>query len=265
MIWIITLSVLLLICLIFVALQRLEIQKLRNDKAELDNRIDHLESGMEELRYAIVHDISAPLRAVHGFCEILKGRLKETVDEEIRELFSLIYENTSLMKSMIHDVREYYRVMNCAMKVESVDMNTLVKDCYDSLIEIMGIDSIQLNLQPLPAVQGDRDLLRILLKQLLSNAIKFTRNHEPPVIDVLHVNSCVVIQDQGVGFDMAYRDKVFKLFHRLHLKEQFEGNGAGLAIVSQIIKRHYGSISIESQSGQGTRVSFYIPDFKKST
>ncbi|NQT24253.1 hypothetical protein HQ585_02750 [candidate division KSB1 bacterium] len=265
MVLIIILLSILLVSIAWMIRQNREIRKLRIEKDEMSIHIKNIKNDMEDMRYAIVHDLSAPLRAVHGFCEIIQKQMKGLMSAEVNEFLSLIHENTSVMKSMIADVGEYYRVMNCSLQIELIDLNSLIEDCFELLIEKQEPDSVQLKMQPLPSVQGDRGLLFIMIAQLLSNAMKFSNGRKPSIINVMQDGEFILIQDNGVGFDMAYKDKIFKLFQRLHVKEQFKGNGTGLAIVNQIIQRHNGSISIESESGQGTCVYFQIPEFMKRT
>lgn len=265
MAWLIIISAFLFLGAVWIVKQNHEIRQLRKTREQLAGQFDSLKRDMEEMRYAIIHDLSAPLRAVNGFSDILYKRVMDGQKEDIREFLILVRDNANVMSSMIADIREYYRVMQCPLRFEPVDMTSLFEACFQKLGKKLKADSVRFTLQPLHPVRGDHELLQIAVDQILSNALKFTNKQNQPAIQVMQEQGFICITDNGAGFDMSFSDKAFKLFQRLHLKDQFGGNGAGLAIARRIILRHGGSIRIESETGQGTRVYFKIPDTVKRT
>lgn len=241
-------------------LQRRKIIRLESENRVLASRLQELQTGLEEIRHAISHDLSAPLRAVDGFSEILQKRLGSSETSDRDGFLSLIRENTAVMKSMVADMRDYIRVINASVQLQPVDVNGLIDACFRKCIDVQKTDSALLEMDPLPRILADPDLLRLMLMHLLSNAVKFRDGGRPCRIRIKPEGGSILIQDNGVGFDMAYQNKIYQFFYRLHLKEQFEGNGAGLALVRRIVQKHNGSISIQSELGRGTRVAFCFPD-----
>lgn len=230
-------------------------QRVRERTAELQEANRELES----FSYSVSHDLRAPVRAILGFTGILTTEHEAALPEEARRYLSQVDRNAKRMGELIEDLLEFSRVGRGAIDVRRLDTRALVV----AVLEDLGAaDKVEVG--ELPAARGDASLLRQVWHNLVSNAIKFSRNSDPPRVKIHgstlpdgRVEYCV--QDNGCGFDARYADKLFGVFQRLHSEREFEGTGVGLAIVHRIVTRHGGSVTAESAPGDGARFSFILP------
>lgn len=237
---------------------RLE-EKVRERTAELELANKELES----FSYSVSHDLRAPLRHLAGFVELLNKRTREGLDEKSRHYLEVISSASSQMGKLIDELLAFSRAGRVEIKWEKVNSDALVKEAISSLMaEVKGRD-IQWKIGELPSVSGDPTLLRQVWINLISNAVKFTRPRERAVIEITATQEgadlVFRIKDNGVGFDMKYKDKLFGIFQRLHSPEEFEGTGIGLANVQRVIHRHGGRVWAESVLGEGASFYFSLP------
>lgn len=213
---------------------------------------------LESFTYSVSHDLRAPLRAVAGYSHILREDYTESLPSEARDFLSRIEANAKRMGTLIDDLLRLSRSGRQPVDRRRVDANELVAALLrDRADEWSGT---QIEVGDLPTVEGDVSLLRQVFSNLIENAVKFSRNVESPLVKISFAEGAFVIEDNGTGFDMAYKDKLFGVFSRLHSQEEFEGSGVGLAIVQRIVQRHGGSVWLESEPGKGTRAYFTLPD-----
>ena len=194
---------------------------------------------------------------------MLQNRSESSLDET-----SLRYLNTILISAdragiLIDDLLSFSRMGRAEMSPAVVDMDRLVRETFADLrFETTGRD-IDWKIGELPEVRGDRAMLQLVLQNLLSNAIKYTRPRARGVIEVGSVQNdeeiVFFVRDNGVGFDMAYANKLFDVFQRLHHAEEFEGTGIGLATVRRIVRRHGGRVWAEGAVGEGATLYFSLP------
>ena len=218
---------------------------------------------MESFSYSVSHDLKAPLRAVDGFVRMIQKKKAESFDEETRRMFEVIRTNTGTMDQLIDGLLNFSRLGKRELILASVDVLEILKDVWMELESVNCGRAITLKIGDLPPAMADRMLLKQVIYNLLSNAVKFTGQMPEAVIEV---GSCrqnnevaYYIKDNGIGFDMKYYEKLFRIFQRLHSPDAFEGTGVGLAIIQRIIKRHGGRVWAEGKVNQGATFYFTLP------
>jgi two-component system sensor kinase len=207
--------------------------------------------------------LRAPLITIGGFAGRLIKNYSDALDTRGREMLDTIQSNVGKMEDLINDLLAFSRLGRQAMKFEEVDMENLVKAVFGELKTGTRGRDVELTTAGLLHVYGDPALIRQVIVNLLSNAMKFTRPKEKAVIEVNSrsegdwVEYCV--RDNGVGFDMKFADTLFDVFQRAHSPSDFEGTGIGLSIVHRIITRHNGRLWAEGKVGEGAAFYFTLP------
>ena len=250
------------------ALNRRRAEKKINElNAELGHHLLQIEAANKELEafsYSVSHDLRAPLRHITGFVELLNGRDLAALDEKSRHYLQVISEAAQKMGVLIDDLLSFSRMGRAEMMKTQVDLGALAQDIVAEMEPETRGREILWEIAPLPAVVGDAAMLRQVLVNLLSNALKFTRPRPQARIEIGAVSehpdeTLFYARDNGVGFDMKYVDKLFGLFQRLHDPQEFEGTGVGLANVQRIILRHGGRIWAEGAPEKGAVFWFSLP------
>ncbi|MBV1919071.1 MAG: hypothetical protein KUG73_00200 [Pseudomonadales bacterium] len=255
-----------------------------NNNLELmiQERTEKLEETIEELEafcYSISHDLRAPLRSIHGFSSALEEELRDKVTGEQQDMFNRVITATKRMDILIKDLLQLSRVFRHELQREDVNLTQICEEVFssvsanspsrlDSADSADSIDDGKLdihvdwNCDPNMDVYADTGLITILMENLLGNAWKYSINGGNAAINVgilEHGGERIFyVRDNGVGFNMEYKDKLFEPFQRLHSPQEFQGTGVGLAIVHRIIKRHEGRIWADSQVGEGTTMYFTL-------
>ena len=215
---------------------------------------------LESFSYSVSHDLRAPLRHIVGYARILQEDAADRLDDDGRRQLDTIAASARRMGALIDDLLALSRLGRRPVQHQTVDMSALVRD---ALRDVAAPDGA-IEIGPLPEAPGDPALLKQVWINLLSNAVKYSapRGAEARITVAGervgdHLRYCV--RDNGVGFDMRYRDKLFGVFQRLHAQDEFEGTGVGLAIVNRIVARHGGRIDAEGNPGEGAVFSFDLP------
>ena len=243
--------------------------ELRRLKGELEERVvmrtAQLEAANKELEsfaYSVSHDLRAPLRAIDGFCQILVTEHAPGLDGEPRRYLQRVSENTRKMGRLIDDLLHFSRLGRQAMTRQPVAMADLVRQCLEELQGEREGREVEVILGELPPCRADAALLKQVWLNLLANALKFTRSRAQARIEAGSFardgETVYFVRDNGVGFDMAYADKLFGVFQRLHRQEDYEGTGVGLALVERIIHRHGGRVWAEAGPDQGAAFFFTL-------
>jgi PAS domain S-box-containing protein len=231
--------------------------ELRTEELLLTNK------ELEAFTYTVSHDLKAPLRGIHGFTEILMQEYAEELSTEGKRLCSVILENSQRMSSLIDDLLAFSRIGRIEMKQSFINMKDIINIVFSELTDETERERIELTLGSIRNITGDPSLIRQVWTNLLSNAIKFTKRKEKVLLSISSVNEdgmCIYrIEDNGAGFDMLHKDKLFGVFERLHNSREFEGTGVGLAIVKRIIHRHGGDIWAEGEVDRGAVFYFSLP------
>jgi PAS domain S-box-containing protein len=219
---------------------------------------------LESFSYSVSHDLRAPLRSINGYGQILKEDYGDKLDDEARRIVSVIINNGKRMGQLIDDLLDFSRMGRKEITTSTIDMNEFVGSIATDLMERERDRKIDLKVNELGGAHGDPSMLRQVWLNLISNAIKYSRKREEAIIEIgrLVKDDEVIyfVKDNGAGFSMAYYDKLFGVFQRLHKIQDFEGTGVGLALVKRIIERHGGKIWAESKPEEGATFYYSIPE-----
>lgn len=243
-----------------------EIARIHADlEQKVNERTRNLElanKNLESFSYSVSHDLRAPLRSIEGFSALLLQEYGNSIPPGGTQLIEKTRQNTVKMAELIDAILEFSRTSRRDLRREEVDMTRLVQDVLDEQLAAASGRNVEVEMGDLPPCRADPVLMRQVVQNLISNALKFSRRREASHIclgSFLEGTRCVYyVKDNGVGFDMAYRSHLFKVFERLHDSKDFEGTGIGLAIVENIITRHGGSVWLESDIDKGCTCYFTI-------
>jgi PAS domain S-box-containing protein len=232
----------------------------------LKHRTAQLEAVNKELQtfaYSVSHDLRAPLRAIKGFTMVLAEDHGDNLDAEGKDVLKRVDGATQRMTQLIDDLLSLSKVTRSEIHRAKVDMSALAETILAALQKEQPVRQVNVSIRPSLVVNADANLLRIALENLLRNAWKFTKKRSQAIIELGETQcqgeSAYFVRDNGAGFDMAFADKLFAPFQRLHRASEFEGTGIGLATVQRIIGRHGGRLWAEAQPEKGATFYFSFP------
>lgn len=239
----------------------LELIKINNDLKLAQTGLYEVNKELEAFTYSVAHDLRAPLWAVNSYAQILQEDHIESIDDDGKQILQHIRSNAVKMGALIDELLTFSRLGRKEIDRIDVDMNDLIKSILDDAREI-NHHRATINVTQLPIIKADNTLLRQVLFNLISNAIKYSSKKEHPIIDIFTElkdgETVFAVKDNGAGFDMRFLDKLFKVFQRLHSDEDFEGHGVGLAIVERIIHKHGGQVWAEGKEDEGATFYFTL-------
>lgn len=255
----------------------IDVTERRRDEAELRKHRDHLDelvrartleldrSNRELEQFAMVasHDLKAPLRTIQTLAQLLQDEQAAKLDDEGREMLGHIATAAERMQAMTDSLLAYSRLTTRAQPFEQVDLGALARQVAADLAAVAQQSGGRIEVGALPTVFGDPTQLRQLLQNLMANGLKFARAGVPPQVTVagerLPDRWRITVDDNGIGIEPQHRDRVFRMFERLHGAHRFEGSGIGLAICQKVVERHGGQIRAESHAQPGTRMVVELP------
>jgi light-regulated signal transduction histidine kinase (bacteriophytochrome) len=245
--------------------KRAEQERVRLLNEELQRANQQLEATNRELEafsYSVSHDLRAPLRAMDGFSRILLEEEAARLSADGQRRLRLIRDNAQQMGELISDLLTFSRLSRQPLNRRPVAPAAVARQALADLQAECDGRPLELSIPELPACQADPSLLKLVFVNLLSNALKFTRGREPAVIEVGYREDggqpVYFVKDNGVGFDMRYKDKLFGVFQRLHRAEEYPGTGVGLATVQRIVHRHDGRVWGEAEVDRGATLYFTL-------
>jgi PAS domain S-box-containing protein len=237
----------------------------QNLEARVIERTAELKAANKELEaftYSVSHDLRAPLRHISGFTKILVEKFHSSLPAEAQQHLQLIAQGANRMGQLVDELLKLARLGRQALSVEVTELSFLVKDVVTLLAPETVGRQVEWKIDELPSAECDPVLIRQVFQNLISNALKYSRPRSPAVIEIGRTEkegeTVIFVKDNGVGFDMRYMDKLFGVFQRLHLAEEFEGTGIGLATVERIIKKHGGRVWVEAELDRGATFYFTL-------
>jgi len=238
-------------------------QKAEEETRQLNVKLEAVNKELESFTYTVSHDLRAPVRHINGFLDILHKNISEKLDKENLRYFNLIKESTKDMGNLIDDLLTFSRTAKAELNKTKLNLNEAVHQVIQNIQHGLEGKNVEWITDELPEVYGDYTLIKVVLVNLISNAVKFTSKTANPVVtigsqkyDKIHV---IFIKDNGVGFNMNYYSKLFGVFQRLHDTGDFPGTGIGLATVKKIIEKHNGKVWAKSKEGEGATFFFSLP------
>jgi PAS domain S-box-containing protein len=237
------------------------VERHRQELARTNADLAATNQELEAFSYSVSHDLRAPLRHIDGFARILKEEHAAELSEEAQRYLDRVLHGANHMGHLVDDLLNLAKIGRKELVRQKTKLDLLVRE---ALADLPGTEnrSVEWRVEPLPEVDCDPGLLKLVLNNLLGNALKFTRSRQPAVIEIGTSDSAVpttiFVRDNGVGFDPKYADKLFGVFQRLHRQEDFEGTGVGLATVQRIIRKHGGEVWAESEVDRGAAFFFSL-------
>ncbi len=240
-----------------------EMKEARELSDALNLKLEEANKDLEAFSYLVSHDLNAPLRHMTGFAKLLQKRMEEQQDEKSRQYALLISDASTKMARLIDDLLSYSRLGREEMPKREVNLDHLLKESIDEISEETKERDIMWKLGDLPTVYGEQSMLKLVLVNFISNAVKFTSTRPRAEIEIDcnkgEKEVICFVKDNGAGFDMKHVDRLFGVFQRLHTQDEFEGTGIGLANVRRIISLHGGRTWAESSVGKGATFYFTLP------
>ncbi|HKL35036.1 MAG TPA: ATP-binding protein [Salegentibacter sp.] len=230
------------------------------EKEKKASELEAVNKELEAFSYSVSHDLRAPLRAITGFSEVLSADYSEDLDEDAKLYFSEIIRNVKKMGDLIDNLLDFSRLSKQNFFRVSVSVEEIVRDIITEQNNLEPEREITVDMQDLPAIKGDKNMLKQLFFNLISNAFKYTGKRERAVIEIGSyleaAQQVYYVRDNGAGFDPRYYNKLFGVFQRLHSSNEFDGTGVGLAIVQKIVSKHNGKVWADGKVGEGA--CFYV-------
>jgi two-component system, chemotaxis family, sensor kinase Cph1 len=235
--------------------------------AQLATELGRANHELEGFSYTVSHDLRAPLRHIVSFADLLRQMDGDKLSERGRGYLERIVTSARFGGRLVDDLLSFAQLGRAALRPHKVDMYGLVRNVIQNDIDEQASSRVRWNVEALPAIEGDHVFLHVALTNVIVNAVKFSELREQPVIEIgaqqgtgeLAGFTVYFVRDNGVGFDMRYVDKLFGVFQRLHVNEQFDGTGIGLANVRRIVERHGGKVWAEGVPDRGATFYMALP------
>ena len=239
---------------------------LRNaeEMAAVSEKLAVINKELEAFSYSVSHDLRAPFRHIVGYSQLLKKFEGERLTEKGNRFVDTIIESAISAGKLVDDLLSFSQMGRATLTPVTIDMNRLIAEVRKRLSVEDSDRNVDWRIADMPSTRADPTMLRLVIQNLLENALKFSRARNPPIIEVDCVeageSNVYRVRDNGAGFDMAYVGKLFGVFQRLHRIEDFEGTGIGLANVKRIVERHGGRVWAEGKVNEGASIYFSLPN-----
>lgn len=242
-----------------------DITKIIEQQTVIERQVQQLEAVNKELEAfssSVSHDLRAPLRAIHGYSQMLEEDFRHQLPADAGDILETIKVNAARMGALIDALLNLSKSGKKPLQKQTLDMNKMTKETCQ-LIQQATPHRARLTLHPLPEVEGDYVLIQQVITNLVSNAVKYSSKKEQPEIEIGSILTAgevtYYVKDNGAGFDMIYAHRLFGVFQRLHSPAEFEGNGIGLSLAQRIIQKHGGRTWAEGKPGEGATFYFSLP------
>lgn len=227
------------------------------------DRLEELNKELESFSYSVSHDLTAPLRHIIGYIELVKQHIAVTSDKNLTKYVTVIQREAQRMEQLILSLLNLSRLGRSSLQKQVVSCHEIINQVIERLTSDLETTPIKWQIEPLPEIFCDKNMIVSVWENLLSNAIKFTKYTPKAMIKIsssaLKGTYQFSIQDNGAGFDATQTDRLFNIFQRLHPPDKFPGTGIGLVNAKKIVEKHGGRIWIEGKKNKGTTVHFTIP------
>lgn len=232
--------------------------KLRTAGEELEKTRKEL----QDLIYVVSHDLREPVRTISNFTEMLRRRFRDKIDPDANTYIDFVLNGTENIQNMLDDLLVYSRITPARTQIKEVDLNLVFESILNRLAPQIEAQKAEINFERLPVIQADPSHMKELFFQFISNSLTYTNN--APVITIRSskrdLSWLFSIEDNGIGIEKEFFDRIFIMFQRLHTREEYSGRGMGLSICKKIVELYGGSIWVESQLMKGTTFVFSIPE-----
>lgn len=233
--------------------------------SELETRVERrtaelaaANAELGALLHSLTHDLRTPLRSIHGFAELLLDEYREQLDGDGRDYLQRMVGASERIETVLDALLELSGTARSPLRWDRFDLSAVARRVADEQRRIWSGRTVDVQIEPRLETAGDPRLMRVVLGQLITNGFKFTRDTADPRIEVGRVDDAFFVRDNGVGFDMAFADNLFKPFQRLHADQGYEGIGIGLATAARIVQRHGGRLWAEGSPGSGCTFWFTL-------
>jgi two-component system, sensor histidine kinase and response regulator len=243
--------------------QEISLYELNRDLASKNAELQLMNQELESFSYSVSHDLRAPLRGINGFATILKEDYETKLDDDAKRVINVIIDNSLRMSSLIDSLLSLSRLGRKEMSKRLININSMARDVVKEFRVLHNNKNLRVTIKDLHEAEGDQELLKQVFVNLISNAIKYSSKKENAVIEIGSYledkRVTYYVKDNGSGFNMNYKSKLFGVFQRLHSNNEFEGIGIGLAIVQRIVVRHGGQVWAEGEVDKGATFYFSLP------
>lgn len=224
----------------------------------------NMRNELEVFSYAVSHDLRTPLRHIQSFTELLTEHLQESLDDQGRHYLHVIANAALEMDDLINNLIPLFKINDSIVNIEKVNLNILLAEVVDSFQSETSGRKIEWDIGKLPELYSDSNLLRTVMTNLISNALKFTRFQDTAHIRIAAETAnpdfiLLMIKDNGVGFEMKNKDKLFGVLQKMHNNKEFEGVGIGLAYVKRIVQKLGGTVSATGELNHGAAFFVSLP------
>jgi len=239
-------------------------EQISKKEFDLKNIIEDLQRSNEDLQqfaYVSSHDLQEPLRAIISFSQLLEDEYKDDIDKAGKEFLYFITDGAKKMNTLIKDLLAYSRITTHAKPPKWNNLEKILENALFNLSESIKESSAIITYDKLPTLKVDKTQFLQLFQNFISNAIKFRREEAPKIhigVKKIEIGWLFSIEDNGIGIESQYFDRIYNIFYRLHTKEEYPGTGIGLPICKKIIHRYGGQIWVESEIGKGSTFYFTI-------